>query len=131
MQSKQTKLNATLSNIEIHVGYICPLFFLRPFFHSLQEMQKAFARYKTLMLSLNLGGQELQCEASAEMEQVQESLHSMNRGWAEACTGLEVWEDSLRNSFMHCQVRTKSCSNQRVFQTWFTQKLTHFSFSQI
>ncbi|KAL6486315.1 hypothetical protein MHYP_G00057070 [Metynnis hypsauchen] len=69
----------------------------------LKEMQKSFARYKTLMLSLNLGVQELQCEASAEMQQLQEGLHNMNQGWTQACMGLEGWEDSLRNSLMRCQ----------------------------
>uniref|UniRef100_A0A3B4CLS1 KASH domain-containing protein n=1 Tax=Pygocentrus nattereri TaxID=42514 RepID=A0A3B4CLS1_PYGNA len=69
----------------------------------LKEMQKAFARYKTLMLSLNLGGRELQCEASVEMQQLQEGLRNMNQGWTQACMGLEGWEDSLRNSLMRCQ----------------------------
>ncbi|XP_036438507.1 LOW QUALITY PROTEIN: nesprin-2 [Colossoma macropomum] len=69
----------------------------------LKEMQKAFSRYKTLMLSLNLGGRELQCEASTEMQQLQEGLRNMNQGWTQACMGLEGWEDSLRNSLMRCQ----------------------------
>lgn len=80
-----------------------------PFSHStlliLQDMQKAFARYKTLMLSLNLGGRELQGETGPEVQQLQEDLCSMNRSWDEACVSLEDWEDNLRKSFMHCQVR--------------------------
>ncbi|MCI4389446.1 hypothetical protein PGIGA_G00098050 [Pangasianodon gigas] len=69
----------------------------------LKDMQKAFARYKTLMLSLNLGGRELQCETGPEMQQLQEDLCSMNRSWTEACVSLEEWEENLRKSFMHCQ----------------------------
>ncbi|KAI4890797.1 hypothetical protein NFI96_001405 [Prochilodus magdalenae] len=69
----------------------------------LKDMQKTFARYKTLMLSLNLGGRELQHESSAETQQLQESLRSMNQGWTQACMGLEGWEDSLRDSLMRCQ----------------------------
>ncbi|KAK3542505.1 hypothetical protein QTP86_027710 [Hemibagrus guttatus] len=69
----------------------------------LKDMQKAFARYKTLMLSLNLGGRELQCEGGPEVQQLQEDLCSMNRSWDEACVSLEEWEDNLRKSFMHCQ----------------------------
>ncbi|XP_058234972.1 nesprin-1 isoform X2 [Hemibagrus wyckioides] len=69
----------------------------------LKDMQKAFARYKTLMLSLNLGGRELQGETGPEVQQLQEDLCSMNRSWDEACVSVEEWEDNLRKSFMHCQ----------------------------
>ncbi|GAA6103692.1 nesprin-2 [Tachysurus ichikawai] len=69
----------------------------------LKDMQKTFARYKTLMLSLNLGGRELQCETGPEVQQLKEDFCSMNRSWAEACVSLEEWEDNLRKSFMHCQ----------------------------
>ncbi len=41
-------------------------------------MQKKFARYKTLMLSLNLGGQELQQEATGGAPELQEALRNMN-----------------------------------------------------
>ncbi|KAK2864041.1 hypothetical protein Q7C36_003195 [Tachysurus vachellii] len=69
----------------------------------LKDMQKTFARYKTLMLSLNLCGRELQCETGPEVQQLKEDFCSMNRSWAEACVSLEEWEDNLRRSFMHCQ----------------------------
>uniref|UniRef100_A0A8B9LTW3 KASH domain-containing protein n=1 Tax=Astyanax mexicanus TaxID=7994 RepID=A0A8B9LTW3_ASTMX len=69
----------------------------------LKEMQKTFSRYKTLMLSLNLIGRELESEGTTEMQQLQEGLHNMNQGWTEACMGLESWEDCLRNSLMACQ----------------------------
>ncbi|XP_051511030.1 LOW QUALITY PROTEIN: nesprin-2-like [Myxocyprinus asiaticus] len=69
----------------------------------LKETQKAFARYKTLMLSLNLGGRELQEEAGLGAQELQEDLRSMNRRWTEACAGLEGWEGSLRNTLERCQ----------------------------
>ncbi|XP_051954461.1 nesprin-2-like [Xyrauchen texanus] len=69
----------------------------------LKEMQKAFARYKTLMLSLNLGGRELQEEAGLGAQELQEDLRNMNRRWTEACAGLEGWEGSLRNTVERCQ----------------------------
>ncbi|XP_043093802.1 nesprin-2 isoform X3 [Puntigrus tetrazona] len=65
----------------------------------LKEMQKTFACYKTMMLSLNLGGPELQQGAP----ELQEGLRSMNRRWTEACAGLEGWEDSLRTTLGRCQ----------------------------
>ncbi len=71
-------------------------------------MQKKFARYKTLMLSLNLGGQELQQEATGGAPELQEGLRSMNHRWTEACAGLEGWEDSLRTTLGRCQVRDLS-----------------------
>lgn len=70
-----------------------------------QEMQKTFARYKTVMLSLNLGGRELRQGASEGAHELQEGLRSMNRRWTEACDGLEGWEGSLRNTLIRCQVR--------------------------
>ncbi len=77
-------------------------------FHIAQEMQKKFARYKTLMLSLNLGGQELQQEATGGAPELQEGLRNMNHRWTEACAGLEAWEDSLRTTLGRCQVRDLS-----------------------
>ncbi|KAK2883496.1 hypothetical protein Q8A67_017133 [Cirrhinus molitorella] len=69
----------------------------------LKEMQKTFARYKTMILSLNLGGRELQQGATGESPELQEGLRSMNHGWTEACAGLEGWEDSLRTTLGRCQ----------------------------
>ncbi|XP_052390559.1 nesprin-2 isoform X4 [Carassius gibelio] len=69
----------------------------------LKEMQKTFARYKTMMLSLNLGGRELQQGATGGAPELQEGLPSMNRRWTEACVGLEGWEDSLRTTLGRCQ----------------------------
>lgn len=73
-------------------------------FQMTQEMQKTFARYKTMMLSLNLGARELQQGASEGAQELQEGLHSMNCRWTEACAGLEGWEGNLRNTLMRCQV---------------------------
>ncbi|KAG1964263.1 nesprin-2 [Pimephales promelas] len=67
----------------------------------LKEMQKTFACYKTMMLSLNLGGREL-LQGSTGHE-LQDGLRNMNRRWTEACAGLEGWEDSLRNTLGRCQ----------------------------
>uniref|UniRef100_A0A8C1YDQ0 KASH domain-containing protein n=1 Tax=Cyprinus carpio TaxID=7962 RepID=A0A8C1YDQ0_CYPCA len=69
----------------------------------LKEMQKTFARYKTLILSLNLGGRELQQGATEGAPELQEGLRSMNHRWTEACAGLEGWEDSLRTTLGRCQ----------------------------
>lgn len=68
-------------------------------------MQKTFARYKTMMLSLNLGGRERQQGPSDGAQKLEEGLRSMNRRWTEACAGLEGWEGSLRDTLMRCQVR--------------------------
>ncbi|XP_071395747.1 LOW QUALITY PROTEIN: nesprin-2-like [Centroberyx affinis] len=61
----------------------------------LKEMQKMFARYKPVMLSVNLGAQEA--------PELQESLGNINRDWSQACTGLQEWENSLRKTLMRCQ----------------------------
>lgn len=63
----------------------------------LQEMQKMFTRYKSIMLSVNLRAQEA--------PDLQERLVDMNRNWSRACTGLQQWDNSLRKTLMCCQVR--------------------------
>lgn len=67
------------------------------FFFFLQEMQKVFTHYKSIMLSVNL--------RSEEAPEAQERLTSMNRDWSRACTGLQQWDLSLRKKLMQCQVR--------------------------
>ncbi|KAK7133211.1 hypothetical protein R3I94_015172 [Phoxinus phoxinus] len=67
----------------------------------LKEMQKTFACYKTMMLSLNLGGRELQQGSTGH--ELQDGLRNMNHRWTQACAGLEGWEDSLRNTLGRCQ----------------------------
>uniref|UniRef100_A0A8K9UDV3 KASH domain-containing protein n=1 Tax=Oncorhynchus mykiss TaxID=8022 RepID=A0A8K9UDV3_ONCMY len=70
----------------------------------LKEMQKVFAHYKAVMLSLNLGSRELVGCDGPEARKLGEGLASMNQGWMLACTGLEEWQDSLRTTVMRCQV---------------------------
>ncbi|KAK6295335.1 hypothetical protein J4Q44_G00345610 [Coregonus suidteri] len=69
----------------------------------LKEMQKVFAHYKAVMLSLNMGGRELRGCDGPEARELGEGLASMNQGWMLACTGLEEWQDSLRTTVMRCQ----------------------------
>ncbi|XP_036841097.1 nesprin-2 isoform X1 [Oncorhynchus mykiss] len=69
----------------------------------LKEMQKVFAHYKAVMLSLNLGSRELVGCDGPEARKLGEGLASMNQGWMLACTGLEEWQDSLRTTVMRCQ----------------------------
>uniref|UniRef100_A0A4W4EGC1 KASH domain-containing protein n=1 Tax=Electrophorus electricus TaxID=8005 RepID=A0A4W4EGC1_ELEEL len=71
----------------------------------LKELQKAFAHYKTLMLSMNLGSREPQQEVTGEGLRRHDSLGGMNQAWATACASLEAWESRLRTSVLHCQVR--------------------------
>ncbi|XP_068564553.1 nesprin-2a [Cebidichthys violaceus] len=61
----------------------------------LKETQRAFTRYKSIMLSVNLRAQE-----AAEL---QERLAGMNKDWGRACTGLQQWDTSLRKTLMRCQ----------------------------
>ncbi|XP_036405234.1 nesprin-2-like [Megalops cyprinoides] len=86
---------------------------------SLKEMQRTFDRYKALMISLNLSGQEpWQGEGEPGMAGESElgvmgesepgmavaaGVRSMNLAWVEACTHLERWEETLRSALMMCQ----------------------------
>lgn len=63
----------------------------------LQEMQRMFTRYKSIMLSVNLRAQEA--------PEKQDRLAAMNRDWSRACTGLQQWDTGLRKTLMRCQVR--------------------------
>ncbi|KAG7461305.1 hypothetical protein MATL_G00208680 [Megalops atlanticus] len=93
----------------------------------LKEMQRTFDRYKAVVISLNLSGQEpRQGEGDPGMEGegkpdmagegelsvvgegepgmvVAADVRSMNLAWQEACTHLERWEESLRSALMRCQ----------------------------
>lgn len=72
-----------------------------------QEMQKLFARYKSIMLAVNLGAQET--------PELQDRLDKMNQNWSQACTGLQQWDTSLRKTLMRCQVRnTKHTKHPQV-----------------
>ncbi|XP_070706002.1 nesprin-2a [Pempheris klunzingeri] len=61
----------------------------------LKETQKKFARYKSVMLSVNLRAQEA--------PELQERLVGMNRDWSRACTGLQQWDTSQRRTLMRCK----------------------------
>ncbi|XP_034018265.1 nesprin-2 isoform X1 [Thalassophryne amazonica] len=61
----------------------------------LKEMEKMVTDYKPVMLSLNLKTQEAPA--------LQQSLASVNHGWSRACTGLQLWDTSLRKTLMRCQ----------------------------
>ena len=75
------------------------------FLFSVQEMQKTFNSYKSLMISINLSGQDFQCGDSAELQELQEGLRTANHSWTQACAGLESWEERLQSALMQCQVR--------------------------
>ncbi|XP_028252465.1 nesprin-2a isoform X3 [Parambassis ranga] len=61
----------------------------------LKEMQKKFAHYKSVMLSVNLHAEKA--------PELQERLTSVNRDWSRACTGLQQWETGLRVTLTRCQ----------------------------
>uniref|UniRef100_A0AAY5KVL8 KASH domain-containing protein n=1 Tax=Esox lucius TaxID=8010 RepID=A0AAY5KVL8_ESOLU len=69
----------------------------------LKEMQKAFAHYKGVMLSLNLAGRQLQECGSPEARELEEGLARMNQDWGLTCTSMEEWEDSLRTTLLLCR----------------------------
>uniref|UniRef100_A0A8C7F1N8 KASH domain-containing protein n=1 Tax=Oncorhynchus kisutch TaxID=8019 RepID=A0A8C7F1N8_ONCKI len=89
----------------------------------LKEMQKVFAHYKAVMLSLNLGGRELGGCDGPEARELGEGLASMNQGWMLACTGLEEWQDSLRTTVMRCQVSYCTVTGQwvKLFEMTYCQ----------
>ncbi|CAN9507959.1 unnamed protein product [Ophioblennius macclurei] len=61
----------------------------------LKEMQKKFARYKSIMLSVNVRAEEA--------PELQESLTSANRDWSRACTSLQQWDAGLRKTLLRSQ----------------------------
>ncbi|XP_062415634.1 nesprin-2-like isoform X4 [Pungitius pungitius] len=61
----------------------------------LKEMQRTFARYKAVVLYVNLRAPE-----AAEPE---ERLAGVNRDWGRACAGLQQWESRLRETLMRCK----------------------------
>ncbi|XP_040920395.1 nesprin-2 isoform X2 [Toxotes jaculatrix] len=79
----------------------------------LKEMQKMFAHYKSIMLSVNLRAQEA--------PELQERLASMNRDWSRACTGLQQWDTSLRKTLMRCQELRGRQAQQASLQALWSQ----------
>lgn len=69
----------------------------------LKEVQKKFACYKAVILSLNLGTRDLQGSDSVDVGELQQGLGHVNHSWAQASSGLEEWERSLRQKITRCQ----------------------------
>lgn len=90
-------------------------------------MQKVFAHYKAVMLSLNMGSCELGGCDGPEARELGEGLASMNQGWMLACTGLEEWQDSLRTTVMRCQVSYCTVTGQwaKLFEMTSCQAVLH------
>uniref|UniRef100_A0A667ZY71 KASH domain-containing protein n=1 Tax=Myripristis murdjan TaxID=586833 RepID=A0A667ZY71_9TELE len=86
----------------------------------LKEMQKMFARYKSVMLSVNLGAQEA--------PELQESLSNMNHGWSRASTSLQECENSLRKTLMRCQGITSAII---ITVIAFLSSLAHVGFKSV
>uniref|UniRef100_A0A4W5QYH4 Spectrin repeat containing, nuclear envelope 2b n=1 Tax=Hucho hucho TaxID=62062 RepID=A0A4W5QYH4_9TELE len=110
------KLNSDLNEITSWLGHVLPelerLQRLAPAtsirdmegnIRRLKEMQKTFNSYKSLMISINLSGQDFQCGDSAELQELQEGLRTANHSWTQACVGLESWEERLQSALMQCQ----------------------------
>uniref|UniRef100_A0A674E243 Spectrin repeat containing, nuclear envelope 2b n=1 Tax=Salmo trutta TaxID=8032 RepID=A0A674E243_SALTR len=110
------KLNSDLNEITSWLGHVLPelerLQRLAPAtsirdmegnIRRLKEMQKTFNSYKSLMISINLSGQDFQCGDSTELQELQEGLRTANHSWTQACIGLESWEERLQSALMQCQ----------------------------
>uniref|UniRef100_W5MW17 Spectrin repeat containing, nuclear envelope 2a n=1 Tax=Lepisosteus oculatus TaxID=7918 RepID=W5MW17_LEPOC len=69
----------------------------------LKEMQKAFANYKAVMISINLSSKDFQQGDSIESQELQAGLKEMNQSWVQASSDLEHWEEGLQNALMKCQ----------------------------
>ncbi|CAG03762.1 unnamed protein product, partial [Tetraodon nigroviridis] len=74
---------------------------------SVQEMQKTFASYKCLMISINLSGRHFLRGDGAEQAELQDALGSANHSWTQACCSLERWERRLHGALLQCQVRRR------------------------
>lgn len=72
-----------------------------------QEMQKTFASYKCLMISINLSSRDFLLGDGAEQAELQDALGSANHSWTQACCGLESWERRLHAALLQCQVRRR------------------------
>ena len=66
-------------------------------------MQREFAGYQSVVGD---AGGLLRAGAALDGGETEGSLlGELNRGWGQACTGLQDWEHSLRTNLLHCQVR--------------------------
>uniref|UniRef100_A0AAQ4QLF5 KASH domain-containing protein n=1 Tax=Gasterosteus aculeatus aculeatus TaxID=481459 RepID=A0AAQ4QLF5_GASAC len=70
---------------------------------TLKEMQRTFNSYKCLMISANLSSRHFLRGDGAEQQELRDAIDSANRGWMQACGGLESWERRLHSALMECQ----------------------------
>ncbi|KAJ7990956.1 hypothetical protein DPEC_G00292250 [Dallia pectoralis] len=115
-QELRQKLNSDLTEITSWLSHVLPelgrLQRLTPAtnirdlegnIRRLKEMQRTFNSHKSLMISINLRGQDLQAGGIAELQEIQEGLRTANHRWTQACAGLDSWEEKLHSTLMQCQ----------------------------
>ncbi|KAI4872642.1 hypothetical protein NFI96_028689 [Prochilodus magdalenae] len=71
--------------------------------HKLKEMQRTFSIYKSLMIGVNLSGQDIQWEERAELQELREGLQVANQKWTHACAALDGWEHQLHQALLQGQ----------------------------
>lgn len=71
--------------------------------HKLKEMQRTFNIYKSLMIGVNLSGQDIQRGDRVELQELRAGLHTTNEKWTHACAVLDNWEYQLHNALLQCQ----------------------------
>ncbi|XP_064420837.1 nesprin-2 [Latimeria chalumnae] len=69
----------------------------------LKDTQKAFDKYKAVVISVNLSSKDFQQSDSVESKELQDKLRQMNRRWDQACHSLDAWKESLQHALMQCQ----------------------------
>ncbi|XP_038193388.1 nesprin-2 isoform X4 [Arvicola amphibius] len=69
----------------------------------LQEILKAFASYKTLMVSVNVSHKESLPSESPESAELQNRLHQLSLSWDTVQGVMDSWRGDLRQSLMQCQ----------------------------
>uniref|UniRef100_M3XJB3 Spectrin repeat containing, nuclear envelope 2b n=1 Tax=Latimeria chalumnae TaxID=7897 RepID=M3XJB3_LATCH len=74
----------------------------------LKDTQKAFDKYKAVVISVNLSSKDFQQSDSVESKELQDKLRQMNRRWDQACHSLDAWKESLQHALMQCQVSRAS-----------------------
>ncbi|XP_050009678.1 nesprin-2 isoform X8 [Alexandromys fortis] len=69
----------------------------------LQEILKAFATYKALMVSVNVSHKESLPSESPESTELQNRLHQLSLSWDTVQGVMDSWRGDLRQSLMQCQ----------------------------
>lgn len=77
-----------------------------------QEMQRTFDRYKSVVIAVNLSGQEQQQAGVGVANEAE--IWDMNQAWVEACILLDQWKEKLRSALMRCKVRNALKNLQEV-----------------